>query len=142
MNRKGPWEGYRQQAKLLPAFLCAHIFIKRETSGYEAVADLVFKMAGSLMADEFEIFRNGFRPVHFATLENKIACLHPVCEEAVFLQRAGLQQHYRIRHPEVIFLPKIEDAAGCLMQKLHARETRNILLELFEKRSGQVVFTY
>ena len=36
MNRKGPWEGYRQQAKrrlarcLLPAFLCAHIFIERE----------------------------------------------------------------------------------------------------------------
>ena len=88
------------------------------------------------------VFRNEFRPVHVATLENKIACPHPVCEEAVFLQRAGLQQHYRIRHPEVIFLPKIEDAAGCLMQKLHARETRNILLELFEKRSGQVVFTY
>ena len=43
MNRKGPWEGYRRQAKqaglarcLLPAFLCAHIFIGRETSGYEA----------------------------------------------------------------------------------------------------------
>ena len=42
MNRKGPWEGYRRQAKrrlarcLLPAFLCAHNFIKRETSGYEA----------------------------------------------------------------------------------------------------------
>ena len=42
MNRKGPWEGYRRQAKrrlarcLLPAFLCAHIFIDRETSGYEA----------------------------------------------------------------------------------------------------------
>ena len=42
MNRKEPWEGYRRQAKrrlarcLLPAFLCAHIFIKRETSGYEA----------------------------------------------------------------------------------------------------------
>ena len=42
MNRKGPWEGYWRQAKrrlaccLLPAFLCAHIFIKRETSGYEA----------------------------------------------------------------------------------------------------------
>ena len=42
MNRKGPWEGYRRQAKrrlarcLLPAFLCAHIFIERKTSGYEA----------------------------------------------------------------------------------------------------------
>ena len=33
MNRKGPWEGYRRC--LLPAFFCAHIFIKRETSGYE-----------------------------------------------------------------------------------------------------------
>ena len=44
MNCKGPWEGYRRQAKrrlarcLLPAFLCAHIFIERETSGYEAGA--------------------------------------------------------------------------------------------------------
>ena len=43
INRKRPWEGYRQQAKrrlarcLLPAFLCAHIFIERETCGYEAV---------------------------------------------------------------------------------------------------------
>ena len=44
MHRKGPWEGYR---RLLPAFLCAHIFIlerererERETSGYEAVAAL------------------------------------------------------------------------------------------------------
>ena len=27
MNRKGPWEGY---ICLLPAFLCAHIFISRE----------------------------------------------------------------------------------------------------------------
>ena len=48
MNRKGPWEEYRRQAKrrlarcLLPAFLCAHIFIKRETSGYEAGLMLVF----------------------------------------------------------------------------------------------------
>ena len=44
MNRKGPWEGYRRQANrrlarcLLPAFLCAYIFIERETSGYEAGA--------------------------------------------------------------------------------------------------------
>ena len=43
MNRKRPWEGYRLQEKrrlarcLLPAFLCAHIFIERETCGYEAV---------------------------------------------------------------------------------------------------------
>ena len=35
MNRKGPWEGYR---RLFPAFLCALIFIERETSGYEAGA--------------------------------------------------------------------------------------------------------
>ena len=46
MNRKGPWERYRRQVKrrlarcLLPAFLCAHIFIKRETSGYEAGSTL------------------------------------------------------------------------------------------------------
>ena len=36
MNRKGPWEGYRRQAKrcfarcFLLAFFCAHTFIKRE----------------------------------------------------------------------------------------------------------------
>ena len=40
MNRRtGPWEGYRWQGEarcLLPAFLCAHIFVERETSGYEA----------------------------------------------------------------------------------------------------------
>ena len=31
MNRKGPWEGYSRLARcLLPAFLCAHIFIERE----------------------------------------------------------------------------------------------------------------
>ena len=44
MNRKGPWEGYRRQAKpaarcLLPAFLCGHIFNKRETSGSEAASE-------------------------------------------------------------------------------------------------------
>ena len=46
MSRKEPWEGYRRQAKhrlahcLLPAFLCAYMFIEREreTSGYEAVS--------------------------------------------------------------------------------------------------------
>ena len=44
MNRKGPWGGYRRQAKrrlarcLLPAFLCSYIFIETETSGYEAGA--------------------------------------------------------------------------------------------------------
>ena len=30
MARKGAWEGYR---RLLPAFLCAHIFIDRERGG-------------------------------------------------------------------------------------------------------------
>ena len=51
MNRKEPWEGYRRQAKLkgearclLPAFLCAHIFIKRETSGYEAAVGQSLKL--------------------------------------------------------------------------------------------------
>ena len=44
MNHKGPWEGYRRQAKrrlarcLLPAFLCVHMFMERETSGCEAVS--------------------------------------------------------------------------------------------------------
>ena len=36
------------------------------------------------MANESEIFRNEFRPVHVVTLENMIACPHLVCEEAVF----------------------------------------------------------
>ena len=46
MNRKGPWEGHKRQAKrrrarcLPPVFLCAHIFIERETSGYEAAPPL------------------------------------------------------------------------------------------------------
>ena len=39
MNRRGPWEGY----SFLPAFLCAHIFIERETSGYEADNDQFFR---------------------------------------------------------------------------------------------------
>ena len=44
MNHKGPWEGYRRQAKprlacwLLPAFLCVHMFMERETSGCEAAS--------------------------------------------------------------------------------------------------------
>ena len=59
MNHKAPWEGYKRQAKrlpdlvsfswqkslascLLPAFLCANIFIKRETSGYEAAFTTYF----------------------------------------------------------------------------------------------------
>ena len=33
--------GRVQTACLLPAFLCAHIFIKRETSGYEAAFGLI-----------------------------------------------------------------------------------------------------
>ena len=44
MSRKGPWDwgtdGRRSARRLarclLPVFLCAHIFIDRETSGYEA----------------------------------------------------------------------------------------------------------
>ena len=33
MNRKRSWKGYTR----LPVFLCARIFIERETSGYEAI---------------------------------------------------------------------------------------------------------
>ena len=45
MNRKGPWEGYRQQAKsrpLSPSRLPsrAHFHRERETSGYEAATQL------------------------------------------------------------------------------------------------------
>ena len=38
MNYKGPCEGYSLARCLLPAFLCMHIFIEREMSGYEAEA--------------------------------------------------------------------------------------------------------
>lgn len=64
------------------------------------------------MADEYAIIKNKFRPAHVAYLEQKIACPHPICqEEAVFFQKNGLQQHYRIRHAEACFMPKIEEAA-------------------------------
>jgi len=55
------------------------------------------------MADEFEIFRNEFRPVHVAKLENKIACPHPVCEETVFLQRKRHKIWHALRPPSVPF---------------------------------------
>ena len=71
----------------------------KETTGETSA----FKMAGSLMADEFEIFRNEFRPVHVARLENKIACPHPVCEEAVFLQRKRHKIWQALRPPSVPF---------------------------------------
>jgi len=52
------------------------------------LADFVFKMVECSMADDYAIFRYEFRPVHFAYLEQKIACAHPVCEEeAVFFQK-------------------------------------------------------
>ena len=93
------------------------------------------------MADDYVIFKNEFRPVHFAYLEQKIACPHPVCqEESVFFQKNGLQQHYRIRHAEARFVQKIEEAAHVRMKKLHGKETRNILEKLYEKRSRQVIF--
>ena len=40
MNRKGPWEGYRRQAKPVVSFppSFARIFSSRETSGYEAAS--------------------------------------------------------------------------------------------------------
>ena len=40
-KRKWPWGGYRREAKLvflLPALLCAQIFIEKETSGYKAAS--------------------------------------------------------------------------------------------------------
>ena len=68
------------------------------------LADFVFKMAESVMADDYAIFKNEFRPVNLAFLEEKIVCPHPSCEgEAVFFQKNGLQQHYRLRQPETSF---------------------------------------
>ena len=54
MNRKGPLEGYRC---LLPPFLCAHIFIKRETSGYESGK----KVPLSRFKSSFGKVRNGWK---------------------------------------------------------------------------------
>ena len=68
------------------------------------LADFVFKMAESVMADDYAIFKNEFRPVNLAFLEEKIVCPHPSCEgEAVFCQKNRLQQHYRLRQPETSF---------------------------------------
>ena len=95
------------------------------------------------MADDYAIFRSEFRPVHSAYLEQKVACHDPLCKEKpVFCQKNGLQHHYRRRHPEVLFLPKIEEAAVVRMKKLRGRETRNLLEKLFENRSRKVGFTY
>ena len=55
------------------------------------------------MADEFDIFRNEFSPVHVVKLENKIACPHPECEEAVFLQRKRHKIWQAVRPPSVPF---------------------------------------
>ena len=91
------------------------------------------------MADDYAIFKNEFRPVNLAFLEEKIVCPHPSCEgKAVLFQKNGLQQHYRLRQPETSFQPKIEHAALVKMKKLHAKETRNVLDKLFETRSRQV----
>ena len=55
------------------------------------LADFVFKMAESVMADDYAIFKNEFRPVNLAFLEEKIVCPHPSCEgEAVFCQKNRL----------------------------------------------------
>ena len=40
------------------------------------LADYVFKMA-----DDYAIFKKEHRPVRFATLEGKVVCPHPVCQE-------------------------------------------------------------
>ena len=116
---------------------------KGRGKGERRLGNLVFKMAESAMAYEYAIFQSEFRPVHSAYLEQKIVCPDPLCKEKpVFCQKNGLQHHYRRRHPEVRFLPKIEEAAVVRMKKLHGRETRNLLEKLFENRSRKVGFTY
>ena len=81
---------------------------KGRGKGERRLGDLVFKMAESAMADDYAIFQSEFRPVHSAYLEQKIACPDPLCKEKpVFCQKNGLQHHYRRRHPEVRFLPKV-----------------------------------
>lgn len=47
-------------------------------------------MGGRVMEHKYKIFRNEFKTVHFAQLENKTTCPHPMCEKAVFFQRTGL----------------------------------------------------
>ena len=52
------------------------------------LADYVFKMADSSMADDYAIIKNDCRPVHFAYLKQKIVCPHPSCEdETVFFKK-------------------------------------------------------
>ena len=52
------------------------------------MADLVFKMAECLMADDNAIFKSEFWPVDFADIEQNIACPHPVCQcETVSIQK-------------------------------------------------------
>ena len=41
---------------LLPAFLCTHIFIKRETSGYEAVAEVQFETCLRFLGFAFVLY--------------------------------------------------------------------------------------
>ena len=61
MNRKELWEASGRRAKrrlarcLLPAFLCAHIFIERETSGYEPVVTAIYPPDNSLSTDSSAI---------------------------------------------------------------------------------------
>ena len=115
----------------------------REGEKTRRLGDLVFKMAESAMADDYAMFQSEFRPLHLAYLEQKIACPDPLCKEKpLFCQKNGLRHHCRRRHPEVRFLPKIEEAAIVRMKKLHYRETRNLLEKLFENRLRKVGFTY
>ena len=120
--------------------LCAQRTAGRR-KGERRLADLVFKMAECSKADDYAIFKKEFRPVHFAYLEQKIACPHSVCqEEAVFFLsflffflKKGLQQHYRIRHAEARFVPKIEEAAHVRMKKLHGREARSFSITAHDR---------
>ena len=94
------------------------------------------------MADDYAIFKNEFRPVHFAYLEqkNSMSTFSVPRGGCSLLKKNGLQQHYRIQHAEARFVPKLEEAAHVRMKKLHGRETRNIFEKLFENRSRQVTF--
>ena len=56
MNCKGPWEGYKTARCLLPAFLCAHIFIERERRlGMRQTTDVSVTHAGCPMDNKDQL---------------------------------------------------------------------------------------
>ena len=80
------------------------------------------------MADDYAIFKKEHRLVRFTNFEGKVVFPHPLCQdEAVFLQSNELQHHYRIRHLDALFIPKIiEETASDLLERNKAVSKNNV----------------